>query len=162
MSARSQRSNSRHKRRLSVPRWRRLLVEQFETRSLLATLTNTGTAADIVYTLPAAAGIVFLEDDGISGNGLLQLRSYNGTFDTTVFANPTGSLTINPGNGGGSLKVNDLSADFNAGLTIGAAGSEFSSVLFAGRLTLAANKSLSANAINAISLQNSSAKLATS
>src|SRR5262249_45742551 len=58
--------------RAASARFRRLLFEHYESRTLLATLVNTGTAADVIYTLPATANTVFLEDDGVSGNGLLQ------------------------------------------------------------------------------------------
>ncbi|HPM82413.1 MAG TPA: GEVED domain-containing protein, partial [Candidatus Anammoximicrobium sp.] len=37
---------------------------------------------------------VYLEDNGDSTDGLIQLRSGNGTFETTTFPNPSGSLTI--------------------------------------------------------------------
>src|SRR5687767_1840141 len=80
------------KKQLASARHRRILIERLEDRSLLAQLINSGTAADVIYTLPASANTVFLEDDGTVSNGQLQLRSSNGTFDTTVFANPAGSL----------------------------------------------------------------------
>src|SRR4051812_22724771 len=101
------RKNSCRRTRLhSDPRQRRLVFERFEERALLATLVNTGTAADVVYTLPATADTVFLEDDGTSGNGMLQLRGAGGTFTTTVFANPTGSLTLNAGNVSDTITIN--------------------------------------------------------
>src|SRR5262245_42707582 len=70
-------------RHSTLKRRRRLILEHFESRTLLATLVNTGTAADVIYTLPATASDVFLEDDGTSGNGMLRLRTNSGTFDTT-------------------------------------------------------------------------------
>src|SRR5947207_12320583 len=96
------------KRPTAAARQRRILLERLEDRSLLAQLINSGTAADVVYTLPASANTVFLEDDGTSGNGMLQLRSGSGTFDTTVFANPAGSLTINRGSAADSITINNL------------------------------------------------------
>src|SRR4051794_25725721 len=70
------RSRRRKQKRLYCAlRWRRLTFEHYESRVLLAVLSNTGTATDVVYTLPATANQVFLEDDGTSGNGMLQLRS---------------------------------------------------------------------------------------
>src|SRR5450432_1937932 len=57
-----------------------------------AVLANTGSAANMVFNLPAGADDAILED---AGNGTMQLRSANGTFETTVFNSPTGSLTIN-------------------------------------------------------------------
>jgi autotransporter-associated beta strand protein len=124
------------------------------------------TAANLVFNLPAIIASLnnaFLEDDGTTGNGKAQLRSGNGAFETTVFKNPSGSVTINPGSNLDTITINALqSTDFNAGLTIGAAGSEFSTVTFAGALTLAANKSLSANALGTISLPNIGSDLAVS
>jgi hypothetical protein len=155
--------SGKRRRSLCAPRWRRLLFEHYEPRTLLATLTNTGTAADVVYTLPATADSVYLEDDVTSGNGMLQLRSNSGTFNTTVFANPPGSLTINRGNAADSITINNLlSTDFSASLNIGAAGVEFSSVTFAGSLTLAADNNLWVNATGTISLPFSTSKVAVS
>jgi hypothetical protein len=158
--ARSLPGTSRRKRGFA-PRHRRLCFEPLEDRSLLAQLVNTGTAADMVFTLPAAAGVVYLEDDLTLGNGISQLRSTNGTFDTTTFVNPTGSLTIHRGTASDSLSVSAL-PDFNASLVIGSAGAEFASIAFAGGLALAANNSLSANATGAIALPNSTSNIAIS
>src|SRR5690349_13059574 len=60
-------------------------------------ITNSGTANDIIYNLPAGDGDnqAILEDDGVPGNGLSQLRSGNGSFVTVVFANPANTLAIN-------------------------------------------------------------------
>ena len=125
----------------AAARERGLFVERLEDRSLLAQLVNVGTAADVVYNLPASASVVFLEDDGVSGNGMLQLRGGNLTFDVTPFANPTGSLTLNRGNAADTITIKAL-PDFNAALTIGAAATPMASVSFAGAMKLAANKSL--------------------
>ena len=94
------------------------------------------TVTNLVFNLPAGPSTAFLEDDGTSGNGISQIRSGNGTFETTTFANPSGSLTINRGNAGDTLTVNAL-PDFTAGLTIGSAGGEFSTVTFAGAVKVA-------------------------
>lgn len=85
----------------------------------LEPLANTGTAADVVFNLPAGADLAFLEDDGIAFNGMVQLRSANGTFETTVFAQPTNSLTINSG-AGDSITI-DLANDsmFTGSVRIG-------------------------------------------
>jgi hypothetical protein len=148
-------------RRRAARRNRRLLFEALEDRSLLATLVNTGTAADVIYTLPATTNTAFLEDDGTSGNGTLQLRSSNGTFTTTVFANPMGSLTINRGSASDTITLNGL-PDFTAALTIGASTSPFSSMTFAGGMTLGLNKSLVAYASGTIATSGSTAKVTTS
>src|SRR5439155_10939741 len=39
----------------------------------LEPITNTGSATNVTFTLPSAASTAVLEDDGTSGNGLLQL-----------------------------------------------------------------------------------------
>ena len=59
----------------------------------LEPISNTGNASDVILNLPAAASAAVLEDDGVSGNGITRLRSANGTFETTDFANPSGSVT---------------------------------------------------------------------
>jgi hypothetical protein len=124
----------------------------------LASLTNTGTTADVIYTLPAAADAVFLEDDGSPDNGMLQLRSTSGAFDTTVFANPVGSLTIKCGNASDTLQVSSL-PDFNAALTIGLLGNPFSTITIGGGITLAADKNLSATASSGINLPNATSSI---
>ena len=111
----------------------------------LAPITNAGTASDVIFNLPAGGSVVTLGDDGTSGNGLSRLSSTPATFELTDFANPTGSITINRGNAADTLAVNAL-PDFNAGLTIGSAAARFSSVTFAGAITLGASKALSASA----------------
>src|SRR2546421_5706306 len=94
--------------------FRPLRVETLEERSFLATLTPTGTTSDVVFNLPATVDTVYLEDDGTAGNGISRLRSSNGTFASTTFTNPTGSLTINRGNPADTITVNAL-PDFTAG-----------------------------------------------
>ncbi|MBW8884646.1 MAG: hypothetical protein JF612_07685, partial [Planctomycetia bacterium] len=120
-------------------------------------------ATNLVFNLPGSTSTAFLENDGSNGNSIAQLRSSNGTFETTAFRNPSGILTIKPGTANDTLTVNTLlGTDFNAGLAIGAAGSEFGAVTFAGGLTLAANNSLAVNALGAISLPNQGSDLAVS
>ena len=89
-----------------------------------------------------------LEDDGVAGNGLSQLRSTNGSFETTTFANPSGTLTINRGNAADSLTINSL-PDFSAGLSIGSWISPLGSATIAGAVTLNASKSFSVVCFNA-------------
>jgi autotransporter-associated beta strand protein len=79
------------------------------------------TIADLVFNLTAAADDALLEDDGVSGNGMSQLRSNNGAFELTTFSNPTGSLTINTGAGDDTFTITAL-PDFNASLTINGDG----------------------------------------
>ena len=109
-------------------------------------------------TCPPAPIRATLGDDGTSGNGLSRLSG--ATINHDDFANPTGTLTINRGNAADTLTVNAL-PDFNAGLTIGAAANPFSAVTFAGAMSLAANKNLSANASGTIRLSSNSSDLAT-
>ena len=78
----------------------------------LEPITNDGTVADAVFNLPDVANDALLEDDGTANNGLIQLRSANGTFETTIFANPTNSLTINGGSNTDSITVNALDDGF--------------------------------------------------
>ncbi len=117
----------------------------------LEPISNTGTAADVIFELPAGPNAATLADDGTVGNTMSRLSG--ATFETTDFANPTGSLTIKRGNVADTVAVNAL-PDFNASLTIGSAGNEFSSITFNGAITLAVNKSLAANASGTINLSN--------
>lgn len=125
----------------------------------LEPITNSGTATDVVFNLPAGPNAATLADDGTSGNTLSRLSA--ATIETTDFANPTGSLTINRGNAGDTLAVNAL-PDFNASLTLGSVGSEFNTIIFNGGVTLAANKNLFGNASGTINLSNGTSALTTS
>jgi autotransporter-associated beta strand protein len=129
--------------RRSVRRFTPLVGERLEPRLPLAVLVNSGTAADVVYTLPSAANVVFLEDGGVAGDGLVQLRSGNGAFDTTVFPNPSGSLTIKRGNVADTLTISNL-ADFTASLLVGGWIGPFTSVTMTSPITLAAGKDFTA------------------
>ena len=87
-------------------------------------LTNTGNAADIIFTLPAGGNPdAILSDDGGAGDGNSQIDG--STFELTSFANPTNSLTINLGDGGDTITLNALDSTFNVDLTIaGGAGAD--------------------------------------
>ncbi|HJQ34841.1 MAG TPA: Calx-beta domain-containing protein [Pyrinomonadaceae bacterium] len=92
-------------------------------RSLLlppAVVTNSGTADDQIYNLPSGDGDnqAILEDDGTPGNGMSQLRSGNGSFVTVVFANPANTLTVNAGNDGEKITVNNVDGGFNAKINL--------------------------------------------
>jgi hypothetical protein len=115
----------------------------------LEPITNSGTAADVIFNLPVAASNAVLEDDGTAANSISRLRSANGTFETTDFTNPTGSITINRGNAADTLTVTAL-PDFNASLTIGTVGSRLSTITFNGNVSLASGKSFSGFASGAI------------
>jgi dockerin type I repeat protein len=117
----------------------------------LEPITNSGSATDVVFNLPSAASNVVLEDSGTSSDGIVRLRSSNGTFETTAFANPSGTVTINRGSAADTFTVNNLpSSEFSAGLAIGSAGAEFNTIFFGSGLALAADKNLSANATGTI------------
>jgi hypothetical protein len=82
-------------------------------------LMNAGTAANIIFNLPAGTVGASLQDDGIAGNGSVQLASTNATFETTTFTVPTISLTVNGGGGTDTITTAaGFSGDFNAKLTI--------------------------------------------
>src|SRR4029453_281517 len=114
-------------------------------------ISNTGTATNVIFELPAGPNAVTLTDDGTGGNTMSRLSG--ATFETTDFANPSASLTIKRGSAADTVAVNAL-PDFNANLTIGSAGNDFSTITFNGAITLAANNSLIANASSAINLAN--------
>jgi autotransporter-associated beta strand protein len=90
------------------------LVSFFDIEPLL----NTGTVADAIFNLPATADDAVLEDDPVAGDGFSQLRSANATFETTVFLNPTGSLTINAGDGDDTVTIDSLDSLFDATVTV--------------------------------------------
>lgn len=111
----------------------------------LEPITNSGAASDVIFNLPAGPSTGTLGDDGTSGNGLSRLSSSPATFEQTDFSNPTGSLTINRGSASDILAVNALS-DFTSSLTLGSVANPFSTISFAGEMTLAPGKSLAAAA----------------
>jgi autotransporter-associated beta strand protein len=82
------------------------------------------------------------------------------TFETTDFANPNTSLTIKRGNAADTVAVNAL-PDFDANLTIGLAGNDFSTITFNNEIRLAVNNSLAANASSAVNLSNGGNALTT-
>lgn len=103
----------------------------------LEPITNTGSATDITFNLPAFTNSATLGDNG---DGLNRLSGAN--FELTDFANPTGSLTINPGTTADTLTVNAL-PNFTADLTIGSLEHPFAKVGIYGTITLNEGKNLS-------------------
>ena len=85
----------------------------------LEPLVNTGPAANIVFTLGAAADNVVLEE---VIPGTLRLRSTDAipTFETTTFTAPTTSLTLRAGAGNDRITVTPLTGSFS--LTIDGEG----------------------------------------
>ncbi|MEO1999498.1 MAG: hypothetical protein ABGZ17_29995, partial [Planctomycetaceae bacterium] len=74
-------------------------------------LLNVGTAADIIFNLPAGtnADVEIGNDVAIAGNSELR----GSTFENTSFSNPANSLTVNMGNNGDTITVLDMDAAFN-------------------------------------------------
>ena len=78
----------------------------------LEPITNTGTPADIQFFLPTGPNTdVVLSDDADSGDGESQLAG--STFETTVFANPTNSLTILMSDAGDTITVASIDSAYN-------------------------------------------------
>ncbi|MBV9467892.1 MAG: CHRD domain-containing protein, partial [Abitibacteriaceae bacterium] len=91
----------------------------------LAPITNTGTASDIIFNLPSGDGdnLAQLGDNGNLNDGLSRLSSGNATFETTDFANPTNSLTINDSSDGETVRVSRLDNGYTSSITVnGGAG----------------------------------------
>jgi autotransporter-associated beta strand protein len=109
--------------------------------------TTGTTATDLVFNLPAAASVAVLEDFGGAGDTFSQLRSANGTFELTQFANPTGSLTVNRGNAADTLTIDAL-PDFSAALTVGAGATPFADVTATAALGPIASLTVAATAIS--------------
>ena len=108
----------------------------------LEPITNSGTASDVVFNLPVGTpNAATLADDGTAANGMSRLSGAN--FETTDFSNPTNSVQISRGNATDTLTTTAL-PDLTSNLFIGAPGSEFTTVSFAGAMTLASNHSLMA------------------
>jgi uncharacterized repeat protein (TIGR01451 family) len=75
----------------------------------------TGTMANLVVNLPSGDGDnqAVLEDNGSATDNISQVRSGNGSFETTQFTNPTSSLTVNASGDGETLTVGHLDPAFN-------------------------------------------------
>jgi len=71
------------------------------------------TATDYVFNLPNAVNDAILEQDG----SFLRLRSQTGTFESTTFAAPSGSITINGGTSTDAVTV-AVNPDLTGALTI--------------------------------------------
>lgn len=77
------------------------------------------TINDLVFNLPSGTVGASLQDDGVAANNTSQLASTNATFETTNFAVPVKSLTVNAGGGTDTITTAaGFSGDFNAALTI--------------------------------------------
>jgi CSLREA domain-containing protein len=105
----------------------------------LEPISNTGTASDVVFELPAGPNAATLGDDGTPVNGISQLSG--STFETTNFANPSGSLTIKRGDAADTVTVNAL-PDFNSSLTIGDAVNPFATISMNGNVSVTGSNSI--------------------
>jgi hypothetical protein len=122
----------------------------------LEPISNSGTATDIIFNLPAGPNAATLADDGTGGNTLSRLSG--ATFEATDFANPTGSVTVNRGNATDTITVGAL-PDFNTTLTLGTGPNPFSAITFTGGVTLAANKDINGFASGTINFSTAAADL---
>jgi hypothetical protein len=102
----------------------------------LERISNTGDAIDTIVNLPNSPNVVLLADDGIASNGTSQISSLPISFPTTRFSNPTNRLTVNPGQPSDTVQVASL-PDVTSSLSIGSLVNSFSSVNFAGSMTMA-------------------------
>jgi autotransporter-associated beta strand protein len=109
----------------------------------LEPITNSGSAADVVFNLPAGTSSVATLSD--LGGGSSRLAS-GGTFEQTDFANPTGSVTITGGSLNDFIGVNALAANYPSLTINGGQGTDV--VAFNGNITFAVNKNLDVNLQN--------------
>lgn len=124
-----------------------------------------GTLTDVVINLPVAASNAILEDDGILSNGMLRIRSGNGTFETTTFPSPSNSLVVTRGNVADTLNITVPATDFNANLTIGTLVAPLSSVTFTAAQNISAgggNVSVRATTVTVTGLLTASGAFSTS
>ncbi|MBK9527132.1 MAG: VCBS repeat-containing protein [Acidobacteria bacterium] len=124
----------------------------------LEPIVNSGTAADVIFNLPAVLNVATLADDGVGGNGLSRVSG--ATFETTDFANPTSSLTINRGTVSDQLLVNAV-PELTSSIMLGSGAARFSQISIGGAATLASGNSFSAFALNSIFLTGSSSDVST-
>ncbi len=109
----------------------------------LEPISNSGSAADVIFNLPAGTSTVATLSD--LGSGSSRLAS-SGTFEQTDFANPSGSVTITGGNLNDFIGVNALAANYPSLTINGGQGTD--SVNFNGNITFAVNKNLDVNLQN--------------
>ena len=95
------------------------------------TLTFTGlepiidnlSTTDRVFTYSALDDVIVLGDDGTAANGLSRI-STSGTAETVDFTTPSGSLTVNMGDGDDSITVSNLDTGVFAVTVNGGAGAD--------------------------------------
>ena len=115
----------------------------------ISAVTNTGEASNVAINLPVTASETVLEDDGLQGNNLSQIRATSESNYRIAFTNPSGQLRIMPGTSSDAIQVSSIS-DFDASLQLGEAESPFQNIAFAGSVALTAGRNLTAFASNEI------------
>ena len=109
----------------------------------LQPVASTGSSANLTLDLPPGDNEATIQDDGTPGNHRSEIVSANGTFETTAFTNPSGSLTVNGGGAEDSLTLAPLDTFGAANVTIGAEGA-----VHADTLTTSGTLRLTAGAVD--------------
>jgi hypothetical protein len=113
----------------------------------LQPLTVAGTQVDAVLDLTTGSDQAVLQDYGAPNDGMIELASLNGSFETQIFHVPTHSLTIDLA-AGDTLTIGSLDQAFAAALTVNGK-SVGGTVNLDGNLNLAGHSlSVSATTIN--------------
>jgi autotransporter-associated beta strand protein len=136
----------------------------YDTGVASATISYTGlepidmsgsTITDLVFNLPGAGDLGIIEDVGTMSDGVSQIRSQAAmpTFETTLFATPVGSLTVNMGGDSGTFTVAALDSLYYATLTVNGEDGTADVITQGGSLSLgsatsAGNLSYTAETIN--------------
>jgi hypothetical protein len=106
----------------------------------LEPISNSGTATDVIFNLPAGGNVATLSD---ALGGKSRLDSTSATFEQTEFANPSGSVTINGGVDNDTITVGGLAANYPSLTINGNEGTD--TVGFTGNTTFATGASLDVN-----------------
>ncbi|MCD4823697.1 MAG: filamentous hemagglutinin N-terminal domain-containing protein, partial [Phycisphaerae bacterium] len=93
-----------------------LTSRQYDYLAFEPLLINAGSITDVVFDLPNTRDIAALAN--AAAPGFMSLNSLNGTFENTVFLNPTNSLRINCRRGDDILTVNSMDPGFNADFSL--------------------------------------------
>ncbi|MHC4543130.1 MAG: LEPR-XLL domain-containing protein, partial [Planctomycetota bacterium] len=79
-------------------------------------VTSSGRGPPTTATINVLTGVsdeFILRDEGAHDNGIINIYNTNSTFTDTTFEAPTGSLTINSGEGNDTISVEVLNPDFD-------------------------------------------------
>jgi uncharacterized repeat protein (TIGR01451 family) len=90
----------------------------------LRPVSLSGTIQTLVFFLPNSGGDnkAILQDNGNPGDNVSEITSGAGTFETTTFTNPTGSLTVVGSGGGDTITVAPLDPGLKAPVQVDAGG----------------------------------------